>query len=463
MREFEEGIHFNMGSMSGMLQRPVVAAAAFAVASVSTDLPNRFQHSRSSDPCSASESEAWGGSSGDDSVFQPESSWVSHISVSRLADLSFVTRIKVPVPNVNSYLIPDSSCGLVGSFRSSFASSTALLNLYQSAELAKAPKSRAYSHSTRTTTTTTTRSEDLYRWHLPGPNAIDVAGNSVCSSAKSRTVVVLLGWLGAKQKHLNKYAEWYTSKGFHAITFTFPMSDIISYQVGGKAEHDVELLVNHLADWLEEEQGKNIVFHTFSNTGWLTYGVMLEKFQKQDPSLLGRIKGCIVDSAPVAAPDPQVWASGFSAAFLKKQSIATKGDPISPKEGSVFIKPVGIAEPKPAVKEAALLVVLEKLFEVVLNLPAVHRRLSDVLGVLSSRQPSCPQLYIYSSADRVIPARCVESFIEEQRRSGREVRACNFIYTPHVDHFRNDPQLYTLQLTQFLEGCVLKCCKKSSS
>lgn len=36
------------------------------------------------------------------------------------------------------------------------------------------------------------------------------------------------------------------------------------------------------------------------------YGVVLEKFQKQDASLLGRIKGCIVDSAPVAAADPQV-------------------------------------------------------------------------------------------------------------------------------------------------------------
>jgi len=36
------------------------------------------------------------------------------------------------------------------------------------------------------------------------------------------------------------------------------------------------------------------------------YGVILEKFQKQDPSLIGRIRGCIVDSAPVAAPDPQV-------------------------------------------------------------------------------------------------------------------------------------------------------------
>lgn len=85
-----------------------------------------------------------------------------------------------------------------------------------------------------------------------------------------------------------------------------------------------------------------------------------------------------------------------------------------------------------------------------------------MLGLLSTQQPSCPQLYIYSSADRVIPAGSVESFIEKQRKAGIMVRACNFVSTPHVDHFRNDPKLYTSQLTLFLEDCVLTGCKKVS-
>ncbi|KAH0695878.1 hypothetical protein KY289_013360 [Solanum tuberosum] len=254
-------------------------------------------------------------------------------------------------------------------------------------------------------------------------------------------MVVLLGWLGAKQKHLKRYAEWYASRGYHVITFTFPMSEILSYQVGGKAKQDIEMLVNHLVDWLEEEHGENFVFHTFSNTGWLTYGVILEKFQKQDNALMRRIKGCIVDSAPVAAPDPQVWASGFSAAFLKKNSVATKRI-MTLNDRDMTIEAKTSMETKPAVTEAALLLVQEKFFEVVLNLPTVNRTLSDVLDLLTSQQPSCPQLYIYNSADSVIPAVSVESFVEEQRRIGRDVRACNFISTPHVDHFRNDPELY---------------------
>ncbi|KAE8023024.1 hypothetical protein FH972_008777 [Carpinus fangiana] len=355
-----------MGSLSGILQRPLVAAAAVAAASFSADLSDKLPFRRSSDTCSTSDLV---NSTTCNSFQESKLSWVSHISVSKLSNLSFVTRIRAPVPNVNFRVpglgrdfVPNSVC-------SSVASSPLLLNLYQSADLAKSPNPTAYGQSI-----STSPSEVMYRWHLPEPDSIDVSGTSDCSSAKSRTVVVLLGWLGAKQKHLNRYAEWYASRGFHAITFTFPMAEILSYQFGGKAEEHIDLLVNHLADWLEEEHGKNLVFHTFSNTGWLTYGVILEKFQKQDPSLIGRIRGCIVDSAPVAAPDPQVWASGFSAAFLKKRSVATKGSISSNESGmEVLVGGNQAVELKPAVTEAALLVVLEKLFEVVLNLPTVSR------------------------------------------------------------------------------------------
>lgn len=435
-----------MASFSGILQRPIVAASAVAITSVSTDLHEKIWPKKSIENSSS------------EALQEKKTSWVSQISVSKLANLSFVTRIRVPVPNL-SVPSPSISSGSVSNLScSAIGISSVLVNFYQSAALAKSANPSTYTY-----TVPSSPSEVLYRWHLPEPNAVDISGNSDCSSVKSRTVVVLLGWLGAKQKHLKRYAEWYSSRGYHVITFTFPMSEILSYQVGGKAEQDIELLVNHLADWLEEKHGKNLVFHTFSNTGWLTYGVILEKFQKQDPVLMTRIKGCIVDSAPVAVPDPQVWASGFSAAFLKKNSVATKRImTINNKDADVTIETKTSLDATPAVTEAALLVVLEKFFEVVLNLPAVNRRLSDVLDLLTSRQPSCPQLYIYSSADRVIPAISVESFVEEQRRIGRNVRACNFISTPHVDHFRNNPELYTLQLTQFLEDSILSSCKQSS-
>lgn len=241
-----------MGSLSGYFQRPLVAAAAVAAASVSVDLPAKQSPSHQLDS----------------SNHDRNSSLASHISSSKLSKLSFVTKIIVPIPNIKS---PVPNIGRNFSTNSSSycaLSSLVLKDLYHCAELAKPAKTNPLRTAVPVAAP---QPEVLYRWHLPEPSSIDVSGSSGCSSAKSRTVVVLLGWLGAKQKHLKRYAEWYTSMGFHAITFTFPMAEILSYKVGGKAEQDIELLVNHLTDWLEDEhEKKNLVFHTFSNTGWLT-------------------------------------------------------------------------------------------------------------------------------------------------------------------------------------------------
>ncbi|ESW14750.1 hypothetical protein PHAVU_007G014300 [Phaseolus vulgaris] len=439
-----------MSSFSGAIQRPLVAAAAVAVASFSADVSDKLPFRGSSRDCSTSNLTR---SASCCNVQESDSSWVSHISDSKLANLSFVTRIPVPVPDVQ-FRVPSLGHNCVSNLHHSSVvlSSPLLQNLYHSAHLPKVSRPATCSHGV-----SNSASEAMYQWHLPDPDALC---DSSCSLTKSRTVVVLLGWLGARQKHLKKYAEWYTSRGFHVITFTLPMGEILSYQPGGKAEHNVHLLVDHLAEWLEGENGKNLVFHTFSNTGWLTYGVILEHFQNQDPNVMERIKGCIVDSAPVAYPDPQVWASGFSAAFLKKNSVATKRRVFSDESGiKVSIGGEDDLGLKPAVTEAALQLILKKFFGIILDLPSVNRRLSDVMSMLSSKQPSCPQLYLYSSADTVIPADYVESFVEAQRRDGHDVRACNFVSSPHVDHFRNDPKLYTSQLSQFLEESVLSHCK----
>ncbi|XP_044955150.1 uncharacterized protein LOC123405571 [Hordeum vulgare subsp. vulgare] len=167
-----------------------------------------------------------------------------------------------------------------------------------------------------------------------------------------------------------------TPRGFHVVTFTLPMSDIVSYNVKGKAEKNVELLSEHLADWVREEDGKKIVFHTFSNTDWLCYGVILENLQRQDPSAVEKIKGSVIDSAPVAVPDSQVWALGFSAAIMKKNSVAMKGD-VSNDTRSDVIVVESQNDIRPAATKAVLLSALEKFFDIVLNYPAINRYAAD--------------------------------------------------------------------------------------
>ncbi|KAJ4785270.1 alpha/beta-Hydrolases superfamily protein [Rhynchospora pubera] len=314
-----------MASFSGLLQRPLSTVAVVTAAAVWTDLPDRASNRR-----------------------QPDLG--SKLDAPPLTGLSFLTPgAKLCSKNGSCHV---ENLKLSRTFCAPVASIPVMQTVYQYARIAelKEPEKPIPSISSAS-------SDVMYKWHLPDPRAYQVSGDN-CSSIKSKAVVVLLGWLGSKQRHLKKYAEWYTSKGYHVITFTFPMSDVVSYRVGGKAERDLELLASHLANWVEEEGG-SLVFHTFSNTGWLAYGGILEKLRKKDPSSIDKIKGCIVDSAPVDAPDPQVWASGFSAAFLKKNSVASRGSLPIPKEKRTDVLVVSESgsglDLKPAFHEAALL------------------------------------------------------------------------------------------------------------
>jgi hypothetical protein len=228
-----------MASFSGPLHRPLSAMAVAAFAAVSSlELPDKLSHHK-----------------------------LSYASANADALVSLpTTRTDVPgAPSASALsvqLLPRNLQSLQP-LKAPFASLPVILTVYQYARFTKTSE-----QDDAMPAVPSSSSDVLYRWHLPDPR--------VCAEFpdKSQTVVVLLGWLGSRQKHLKRYADWYTSRGFHAVTFTLPMSDILSYNLGGKAEKNVEMLSEHLAGWVREESGKKIIFHTFSNTGWLWYDTL---------------------------------------------------------------------------------------------------------------------------------------------------------------------------------------------
>jgi len=275
-----------------------------------------------------------------------------------------------------------------------------------------------------------------YVWH----SAKQTGGNWKSPVA---AVALLIGWVGSEQRHLRAFAEWYTDRGMHAITVCLPMGDLLSYYIGSRAQQDTKLLVQTLDKWLSQDKDKHkhtrsLIVHTFC-AGWLAYSFILDTILEHYQHLTDQMKGCIIDSSPLAKLDPQIWAKGFSIAIFKKRSSFIATDP---------------AVGKPNAMEPVVVAILQKFFSVFFNHPRVKRRFNHTIELLSRSQPPYPQLYLYSSGDRVLPVQIVKDFVEEQRRCGRQVDSHDFVWSPHVGHLRCQPDLYTNHLTRFLNNCL---------
>ncbi|GER36211.1 alpha/beta-Hydrolases superfamily protein [Striga asiatica] len=298
-----------------------------------------------------------------------------------------------------------------------------------------------------------------FRWNFAsGPNTNGLGDGIAVHDGGPEIAVVILGWLGAKPKHLRRYVELYNAKGIHAVTFVASVMDVLSFDLGKKLEARVKQLADELVSWLSSESGRDrcLIFHTFSNTGWLAYGAILDTLKNRQ-DLLEKIKGCVVDSGGDPNIDPKVWAAGFTTALLKKSSSATYIS-TEPGQGNHLRHATNaskILEKEPFLIESLMLFAFEKLFSYLLNLPDINQRLTKIISGLLKNQPMSPQLYLYSTGDKVIPFKAVESFIEEQKRSGKQVSSFNFGSSPHVDHYRTFPDLYAAQLDSFLKECLV--------
>ncbi|KAJ6915978.1 hypothetical protein NC652_018601 [Populus alba x Populus x berolinensis] len=230
------------------------------------------------------------------------------------------------------------------------------------------------------------QNERPFTWNK-APESVVSGKGSVFSDKKPVATVVLLGWLGAREKHLKKY-------------------------------------------------------------GYIL-GVMQER-----EGLVEKIKGCVSDSGGGNQLNPKVWAGGFSTALLKKHSSSVQV--LETKEINGLKNQASESkeqENEPAMIEAMVLYVFEMLFSVILKLPEVDQKLTKIVSTLSEKQPSCSHLFLYSTADKLVPFQLIELEIQDQRRMGRKVMSYNFESSPHVDHFRTFPDMYSLLLHNFLKEC----------
>jgi hypothetical protein len=112
-------------------------------------------------------------------------------------------------------------------------------------------------------------SEPFIEWDPPpGDSAASPLGGGG-GGGGGATLVVLLGWLGARQKHLRRYADLYRERGVGAVRFVVPVRELLGLDLGRRVERRVADLSDEIAAWCDADRRRTLLFHTFSNTGWL--------------------------------------------------------------------------------------------------------------------------------------------------------------------------------------------------
>ncbi|KDO28456.1 hypothetical protein SPRG_06695 [Saprolegnia parasitica CBS 223.65] len=97
-------------------------------------------------------------------------------------------------------------------------------------------------------------------------------------------------------------------------------------------------------------------------------------------------------------------------------------------------------------------------FLVQLTLYPYVTRTANVFGLHWQRffveQAHIPKLFLYSNADEIVSAECVQAAIEDATARGSDVASVNYGQSPHVSHLATDPVGYTQHLQAFLDKHV---------
>ncbi|XP_041475840.1 transmembrane protein 53-A-like [Lytechinus variegatus] len=240
--------------------------------------------------------------------------------------------------------------------------------------------------------------------------------------------IFLLGWYGCQDKHLAKYGSIYQSKGFITIRYILPHDYIFSRKKNAIRNVALKVLEAFFDLGLEENP---IFFHAFSNGGGYVYRHLTEIVNGTSPGQNAKLKivGIICDSMP-SYPTATTAYRAMVSAMPPTQHWFIK-----------FIKSLGIW-----------------IFFMVLSfISYIRRGVSDrdtyYKAMLADRM-RCPQLFLYSKKDQIVPYKDIQGVIAERRRQGFDVQEVVWDDTDHVAHLRKHPQEYASACLKFVNYCL---------
>ena len=235
-------------------------------------------------------------------------------------------------------------------------------------------------------------------------------------------VVVILGWNGSKEKHLKKYSEIFEAKNFDSICV--PAKPFDTFLRAGTKVKQISL---HVLNVLVELncQRRPVFLYAFSNGGCAMFFHMMEAlaYPTQPFYQAVPIVGTIFDSCPISPDINSLKATKESVVDMIKNPILKR----------VVWYSLGVVIP-----------------------PVIHfnSTVKRYMSGLIESPLQCPQLLLYSKADKFAPYQDIESYAQARRDRGTYVVTTCWESSEHVNHYREHTDDYLDVLNSFVDQCI---------
>jgi hypothetical protein len=288
--------------------------------------------------------------------------------------------------------------------------------------------------------------------------------SSTFASRSSCSVAVLAGWLGCQPKNLRRYEELYHSLNWHTLSVIAPPTavceslELSASQVASLGDdkrrpkswddlqnHQIRNLASNVLRDIERQFPHCAIFivHAFSNGGCLLYeairNILLDQGSHYCYSRLHRkLGGVIFDSCP-GLFDESIGGTTLEEGLTEAMMSCSIED-----QNKFLAKRRAITE-------------LERINPVLQGrkLQLINERNQSFIRGMENDPLICHQLFLYSTADKLIPHEPLKGLIDHKKRRNKAVLIMekNFLDSPHILHFRYHPTEYRNAVQEFLASC----------
>ncbi|CAG7831419.1 unnamed protein product, partial [Allacma fusca] len=258
-------------------------------------------------------------------------------------------------------------------------------------------------------------------------------------------VVILLGWMKAKDSQLEKYSNIYLKRGCIILRCMTPVR-VLLYD-GGKMPALARQVIDIVKD--NQLQAHPKFFHVFSNTGGSLYSFILREISSQSNPADFNIRGTIFDSAPFFL----TAKTYYNILLTTASSYKILGVSLGPAIACGYLLVICLWTPSMTIRLGWELFFNWFLKRISANYKDEPSSPSNFLTYIwQIRNHSFA--FLYSEKDRITPFKHVEGIAEALRSRGNSVKLVKFDGSAHVQHYKMYPEEYISAVIDFVRSTM---------